>query len=74
MGIADAGMAMTLHSAAPATILIARAFTGHLPLLLPVPKKARQPRTGAEGITDAGGRRSRSVEDCRGGTTLAVSV
>jgi hypothetical protein len=40
MGIADAGMDMTLHSVAPATILIARAFTGHLPLLLPVPKKS----------------------------------
>jgi hypothetical protein len=56
MGIADAGTAMTLHSAALATILIARAFTGHLLLLLPVPKKARQPRTRLDGITDAGRR------------------
>src|SRR5262249_491843 len=30
MGMADAGTAMTLHSAAPATILIATAFMGHL--------------------------------------------
>jgi hypothetical protein len=30
MGNADAGTDMTLHSAAPATILIARAFMGHL--------------------------------------------
>jgi hypothetical protein len=56
MGIADAGTAMTLHSAALATILIARAFTGHLLLLLPVPKKAHQPRTRLDGITDAGRR------------------
>src|SRR5262245_12089507 len=63
MGIADAGTAMTLHSAAPATILIARAFTGHLLLLLPVPEKARQPRTRLDGIRTLAGGRSRSVED-----------
>ena len=34
MGIADAGTAMALHSEAPATILIARAFIEHL-LVLP---------------------------------------
>jgi len=43
MGIADAGTDMTLHSAAPTTILIARGFMGHLLLLLHVPKQARQP-------------------------------
>src|SRR5215468_49302 len=64
MGIADAGTAMTLHSAAPATILIARAFTGHLLLLLPVPKKARQPRTRLDGITDAGRRTDERRRTC----------
>jgi len=34
MGNADAGTEMTLHSAAPTTILIARAFMGHLLLVL----------------------------------------
>jgi hypothetical protein len=43
MGIADAGMDMTLHSAAPATILIARALIGHLPSLVPIPKKPANP-------------------------------
>jgi len=43
MGIADAAVDMTLQSAAPATILIARAFTGHLPSLVPVPKKPANP-------------------------------
>jgi hypothetical protein len=45
IGIANAGMGMRLHSAAPTTILIARAFMGHLLLVL-FPKQARQPRTG----------------------------
>src|SRR5262245_41263163 len=63
MGIADAGTAMTLHSAAPATILIASACTGDLLLWLPVPEKARQPRTRLDGIRTLAGGRSRSVED-----------
>jgi hypothetical protein len=37
MGIADAGTDMTLHSAAPTTILITRGFMGQLLLLLHVP-------------------------------------
>jgi hypothetical protein len=53
MGNADAGTEMTLHSVAPTTILIARAFMGHLLLVL-FPKQARQPRAGMDGITDAG--------------------
>jgi hypothetical protein len=48
MGNADAGTEMTLYSAAPTTILIARAFMGHLLLVL-LPKQARQPRTGVDG-------------------------
>jgi signal transduction histidine kinase len=52
MGNADAGTEMTLHSAAPTTILIARAFMGHLLLVL-FPKQARQPRTGEERSQDA---------------------
>jgi hypothetical protein len=51
MGNADAGTEMTLHSAAPTTILIARAFMGHLLLVL-FPKQARQPRTGVDGSSD----------------------
>jgi hypothetical protein len=34
MGIADAGTAMVLYSAAPVSILIARAFMEHLVALL----------------------------------------
>jgi len=49
MGNADAGTEMTLYSAAPTTILIARAFMGHLLLVL-FPKQARQPRTGVDAI------------------------
>src|SRR5262245_60138593 len=33
MGMVATGADMTLHSAAPATRLIARAFTGHLPIV-----------------------------------------
>src|SRR5262245_48656612 len=60
MGIADAGTAMTLHSAALATILIARAFTGHL-LLLARKKPANPELAWMVSRTPAGGR-SRSVE------------
>jgi len=49
MGIADAGADMMPQSAAPATQLIARAFTGHLPIVGARPVQARQPRTGVEG-------------------------
>jgi hypothetical protein len=57
MGIADAAVDMTLQSAAPATILIAKAFTGHLPLLVPVPKKPANPnwRARYHGRRPAGG-------------------
>jgi hypothetical protein len=49
MGIADAGVDMMPQSAAPATKLIARAFTGHLPIVGARPVQARQPRTGVDG-------------------------
>jgi hypothetical protein len=45
MGIADAGADMMSQSAAPATKLIAKAFTGHLPIVGARPVQARQPRT-----------------------------
>ena len=45
MGIADAGADMTPQSAAPATKLIERTFTGHLPVVGARPVQARQPRT-----------------------------
>src|SRR5262245_35344697 len=44
IGIADAGTDMTLHSAAPATILIARAFMGHSLLVCPSRNKPTTPR------------------------------
>src|SRR5262249_50821831 len=43
MGIADAGADMTPQSAAPATKLIERAFTGHLPIVGARPVQAHQP-------------------------------
>src|SRR5262245_63863794 len=49
MGIADARVDMMPQSAAPATKLIARAFTGHLPIVGARPVQARQPRTGVDG-------------------------
>jgi len=49
MGIADAGVDMMPQSAAPATKLIARAFTGHLPIVGARPVQARQLRTGVDG-------------------------
>jgi hypothetical protein len=49
MGIADAGTNMTLYSAALATILMTRAFMGHL---LCVPRQARKPHTSVDVITD----------------------
>src|SRR5262249_42772667 len=63
MGIADAGMDITLPSAAPATILIARAFTGHLPIVAarPETKPANPELARMVSRTPAGGR-SRSVE------------
>jgi hypothetical protein len=48
MGIADAGVDMMPQSAAPATKLIARAFTGHLPIVGARPVQARQPRAGVD--------------------------
>jgi hypothetical protein len=62
MGIAAAGTNMTLQSAVPATILIARAFMGHL-LLLRSRNKPAKPCTGEDRIMDAAGGRSRSIED-----------
>jgi hypothetical protein len=46
MGIADAGTAMTLHSAAPAAIVIARTFMGRLLVLPPDAPLADKSRPG----------------------------
>src|SRR5262249_45094121 len=62
MGIADTGMDMRLHNAAPATKLMARAFMGHLLLLRSRNKPANPALVRIVSRTPAG-RRSRSVED-----------
>src|SRR5262249_761178 len=64
MGMVAAGADMTLHSAAPATRLIARAFTGHLPIVSARPVTSPTNPEPAWTISrTATGWRSRSVED-----------
>src|SRR6516162_4941136 len=52
LGIADAGADTTLHSAAPARRLMARAFMGHLLLLPPAAPLMAKSRSGF--LSDAG--------------------